>query len=57
MEPVDQSSGGDERPPEVIEKVTRDRAARERFEQAAAEVLSVLREELGPEFEVVYKAI
>jgi hypothetical protein len=32
-------------------------AERERFEQAAAEVLSVVAEELGPEFEVVYKAL
>ncbi|AWM42211.1 hypothetical protein C1280_11495 [Gemmata obscuriglobus] len=27
---------------------------RERFERAAAEVLAVVRSELGPEFEVVY---
>jgi len=32
-------------------------AERERFERAAGEVLSVLRAELGPEFEVVYEAL
>jgi hypothetical protein len=32
-------------------------AGRERFEQAAGEVLSALRAELGPEFEIVYEAL
>ncbi len=32
-------------------------AERERFEQAADEILSVLRVELGPEFEVVYVSL
>jgi hypothetical protein len=32
-------------------------AERERFEPAAREVLSVVRAELGPEFEVVYQAL
>ena len=30
---------------------------RERFEEAASEVLSAVRAELGPEFEVVYQAL
>lgn len=32
-------------------------AERERFEKAAGEALSVVRAELGPEFEVVYQAL
>jgi hypothetical protein len=35
----------------------RSAAEREQFERAAGEVLSVLRAELGPEFEVVYEAL
>jgi hypothetical protein len=32
-------------------------AERERFEQAAGEVLSAVRAQLGPEFEVVYEVL